>query len=845
MWPLRAFFILLLFIANVAAAPSGDISDSALINMYEPSDSYHSDFRDTPKLLFHVDFRSPGNKGAEVAQKYLESKRELFKIHLADLSLSSIKPSLLSHHYMFQQQIGNYQVSGASITVSVKENTVLQVYNNTFPLTRVQRKEALESKNYIGKERAYDIAWKILRVHGPLLEKSSAKMIFLPEKNGFRMVYRVRIAVAEPFGYWQFMIDAVTAKIIERTDRRIVRKPLQRVKIQLYTGKIWSRKKAFARFETLQKSARAAQKKLSSAKGSGKVFDPDPRTTLNDDSLKDKTSASAFDAAYFVRDLLDISFDGSRYSLTGPWVKIADFESPATVPSQSANGHWTDLRGSNGFNDVMTYYHLDKNQRYMQSLGFTGERGIQQVQINVDSDGLGGADNSHYIPGSNRVAFGHGCVDDNEDADVILHEYGHAIHYSINSNWTGGDTGAMGEGFGDYWAGSYSLSQSGGAEFKPNQVFDWDGHGPSNACWPGRMMNRMQARYDHAKNYSAHSGIGGGIQSDELWSTPLFQALLSLINKGYQRKDVDRIVLEAHFGLGSGIKMREMANAIINTARRLYPNDAYAAVFTEKFNHHNIIELPKAAFKMSDLVLSGVGSNGKPDPGETFRLSVSLKNTGNHGSINGSAMLTTSSQNVQINHGESAIPDMDIGQTGELATPFEISVNEDFQCGDKVKLKMVLGFDGGASSEQVMAIKLGTGVAQGIDKEKNHGSGLMIPDNNSEGVTSTISSNSSERVMPGGIKIHINLIHTYIGDLKIELSSPGGKKAVLHNRSGSSRDNIVGTYPVTLAPAESLNIFNGELIAGDWTLKLTDGAGQDVGALMSWGIEAVSSYICQ
>ena len=158
--------------------------------------------------------------------------------------------------------------------------------------------------------------------------------------------------------------------------------------------------------------------------GSGMSFDPDPRTTLMDADLQDGSPAGDFDGSYFLVDLLDITDDAGTFRLTGPWVDIIDFEAPSTPPSTTGDGNWTQLRGDNAFNDTMTYYHLDKNQRYMQSLGFTGATGIQELSIEVDTDGFNGADNSHFIPASNRLGFGHGCVDDNEDADVILHEYG-------------------------------------------------------------------------------------------------------------------------------------------------------------------------------------------------------------------------------------------------------------------------------------------------------------------------------------------------------------------------------------------------------------------------------------
>ncbi|UUZ47440.1 hypothetical protein LP420_29820 [Massilia sp. B-10] len=174
--------------------------------------------------------------------------------------------------------------------------------------------------------------------------------------------------------------------------------------------------------------------------------------------------------------------------------------------------------------------HLDQNQRYIQSLGFTGTKSIINRPFDVDTDGVNGDDNSHYSGGSpDYLAFGHGCVNDSEDADVILHEYGHAIQANINSSWSGGDTGAMGEGFGDYWAGSYSYSRPNGTVYHPEWVFSWDGH---SACWGGRLLNRTNAWYNASKTYGAHSSVtenGVTFQSDELWSAPLFESMKALL----------------------------------------------------------------------------------------------------------------------------------------------------------------------------------------------------------------------------------------------------------------------------------------------------------------------------
>ena len=53
------------------------------------------------------------------------------------------------------------------------------------------------------------------------------------------------------------------------------------------------------------------------------------------------------------------------------------------------------------------------------------------------------------------LRFGKGGVDDAEDAEVILHEYGHAMMDSMMVPFgygTSVEAGSIGEGFGDYWA---------------------------------------------------------------------------------------------------------------------------------------------------------------------------------------------------------------------------------------------------------------------------------------------------------------------------------------------------------------------------------------------------------
>jgi peptidyl-Asp metalloendopeptidase len=77
------------------------------------------------------------------------------------------------------------------------------------------------------------------------------------------------------------------------------------------------------------------------------------------------------------------------------------------------------------------------------------------------------------------------------------------------------------------------------------------------------------------------------------------------------------------------------------------------------------------------------------------------------------------------------------------------------------------------------------------------------------------------------VPVAVNIVHTYRGDLKVDLVAPDGSVYVLHNRSGGSADNINSTYTVNLS-SEALN--------GTWRLRVNDNANQDTGYINSWSI---------
>lgn len=125
-----------------------------------------------------------------------------------------------------------------------------------------------------------------------------------------------------------------------------------------------------------------------------------------------------------------------------------------------------------------------------------------------------------------------------------------------------------------------------------------------------------------------------------------------------------------------------------------------------------------------------------------------------------------------------------------------------------------------------------------------------IPD---EGiVTSTTTVGDSYSLVDVNV-VNLNITHTYDSDLQTELISPAGTTILLFNAVGSDGQNFVNTVlddqadqPIDLGaapfsgryrPQAPLAPLNGQNAAGQWQLRISDTAENDVGTLTGWGVE--------
>jgi subtilisin family serine protease len=88
-----------------------------------------------------------------------------------------------------------------------------------------------------------------------------------------------------------------------------------------------------------------------------------------------------------------------------------------------------------------------------------------------------------------------------------------------------------------------------------------------------------------------------------------------------------------------------------------------------------------------------------------------------------------------------------------------------------------------------------------------------------------------------GVKVHVDIEHTYRGDLVVKLIPPAalGEPIILHDRTGGSADHLNETYDLVTTPA--IGALKGKVPAGAWELEVTDTAHADTGLLRHFALE--------
>jgi subtilisin-like proprotein convertase family protein len=357
-----------------------------------------------------------------------------------------------------------------------------------------------------------------------------------------------------------------------------------------------------------------------------RVFDPNPIAALNDPSLQDRNDAASA--------VPEDAYRTVEVDLRGPYAQVLDRQAP-NIPPPDPDGPLLFNREDDGFEAVNAYFHVDRTQRYLQSLGYTGDRAVVPYAIEIDPHALSGADNSFFLPSFTRIGFGalhygDGGTDDAEDADLVVHEYGHAILEWIAPGTYSGtfasESRALSEGFGDYLAYSRHAAQRLASGRDPFCFADWDAR-----CWedaesercaypPGSdCLRRLDSTLTMA-DYDRRESSGVEHRNGAIWSSALRE-----IQQQLGSTLTDSILIESLFDTPPHPTFTAAARRLLEADRLLY-GAAHADVICAAMTSRGILaacdERPRGELTLFQSGARGLAIPDNNREGITARLTI-------------------------------------------------------------------------------------------------------------------------------------------------------------------------------------------------------------------------------
>ena len=407
--------------------------------------------------------------------------------------------SLSGWHLRYEQVRDGVPVHGSEVSVHIApDGRPLLLNAQVFPLTDAARSAVVAGAT--ARELAHDLvlgsdeddlpADAVRAERAPLL-------VYLPRDKSARLAWQVD--VGGPLQSLRVFVDALTGR------------PLHSASLQ------------------------------AAADGQARVFDPNPVYTRRDTGLRDRSDSDQPVLTSARKYVLLPRLDNTGF-LRGTWADVTPTDSPAHANSLVFTGA---SRADPIFEQVMCYYHIDRVQQRLQDLGVTNANAKRQkCDAHARND-----DQSVFDFLTETLEFGDGGVDDAEDADIIVHEYGHALQFDQVRNFgTSGQAGAMGEGFSDFLAVSFHNEND--SQYDP-AVASWDATSYDQGNPPAlRRVDGDKVYPDDVKNRVHDDG--------EIWSALLWDL------RGLIGNDPSLVVaVEAHFFLSPGPTFRTGANGLL------------------------------------------------------------------------------------------------------------------------------------------------------------------------------------------------------------------------------------------------------------------------------------------
>jgi hypothetical protein len=369
-----------------------------------------------------------------------------------------------------------------------------------------------------------------------------------------RVCWLINVPTLEPLGDWSILVDGPTGKVISK--QNLIRNDSGEGWVYLYSNPI-------------QTGGNLAWPAPDDA-------DHDILTAQETTGLPNYPSVQLLHLAsgteQLVGDFVDLTAPGiTCYYIGGVCYKSAGL---ADEPTQVY--HYT--RADDRFEETMVYYYVDSLHSYLQQIG---ELWLLNYPVPAYAHYYPDT-NAFYDPSNGGLYFGDGTdtypIDFAEDADVIIHEYGHAIHgdQGLFNGWVSEEMGAFSEGFSDYLAVSF-LDQ--GAPGTAGCLGEWVGYGGSypTGTYPYCTRNTFSTKH-YPEDMTGEEHADG-----EMWSAALWQ-LRGLLGK----TTTDRLAIESGYYLWPDAGFRDAVHAMIHVDRSAYAG-AHESTIRQVFRDNGML----------------------------------------------------------------------------------------------------------------------------------------------------------------------------------------------------------------------------------------------------------------
>ena len=499
------------------------------------------------RVNWNESFKSEAKEANATALFYLQEKREVYGLNsnLYDIKVVETIESPAGQYVYFQQYVNDIPVFATNFIIYInKENIITYVLNEFRNLAKYKE---VKNKPSVNISEALKTVNEYLNITGDVIGKSKTELVYFESMDkGLELAWKINIIPVKPVGDWQIFVSASDGHIIHVEDIRMF------------------------------------------VDGSGKVFRPNPLVSANvpygyccsaNNCLIHNGGAtnSCLDAQLVQVSLKDLTYENGLHKLKGPYCEVVPSTTfglyPATIIPELQTSDFYFTRDQEQFGAVMCYYYVDLAARRILQLGYNVPDSLKNIKI--DPHGIYGPGGTYYYS-VNQIAMGtqwfHGntFVPACEDADVILHEYAHAIQWTFIPTGMSysNETSAVQEGCSDYWATSFKR------HLYPNY---WQ----ALAVWMDMDVlfcaRRTDLNWVYYPNVYGHNG-------GQIWSSALMKIWGDL-----GRDITDQLFLESHLIWGYSPTMRDAATAFMKADLNLYKG-AHLCQIHARFQEHGLID---------------------------------------------------------------------------------------------------------------------------------------------------------------------------------------------------------------------------------------------------------------